>query len=119
MGLAALRGAVQIESDTPAAIQHGVARLMDELFNQNRINEDQVISVFFSQTADLTSFNPATASRLAGYSSCAYFCLQELEVEGSLERTIRVLIHVENVNRGELIPVYLEGAKQLRPDLFD
>ncbi len=117
MGLAAVRGAIQIEADTPELIQQGVSRLMEAVFSKNRIEPHQVVSVFFSQTADLHTFNPATASRMAGYCDFPYFCLQELDVHGSLARTIRVLIHVEGINRGDVTSVYLDGAKQLRPDL--
>ncbi len=118
MNLQALRGAVQIENDTPEAIKDGVKQLMSQLFIKNSLEPSQVISVFFSQTKDLRSFNPATAAREVGFEDYTYFCLQELDVEGALENMIRVLIHVICLEDTTLQPVYLGGARKLRPDLF-
>jgi chorismate mutase len=45
---------------------------------------------------------------------------QELEIEGTLPRCVRVLVHVETDRpRSELRHVFLEGAAGLRPDLTD
>jgi chorismate mutase len=45
-------------------------------------------------------------------------CSREIPVPGSLPRTIRVLLHVESLDR-PVRHVYLRGARALRPDLAD
>ncbi len=119
MHMQALRGAVQVPEDSQEAVTSGVRELLHTLFEQNTITSEEVVSVFFSQTGDLRSTNPATAARESGYGSYAYFCLQELDVENSLPRTIRVLIHLYRAENTPLIPVYIGGARKLRPDLFE
>jgi len=114
----ALRGAVQLQEDTPAAVKDAAYRLMDQLVRENRLDASEVVSVFFSQTSDLKSYNPATASREGGFTDFTYFCLQELEIDGAMPRMIRVLLHICTRDTRSLKPVYLDGAEKLRPDLF-
>ena len=45
-------------------------------------------------------------------------CSREIPVPGSLPRIIRVLLHVESLDR-PVRHVYLRGARALRPDLAD
>lgn len=42
--------------------------------------------------------------------------MQELEIEGMLERVIRVMV-VTNHPVESAIPLFLDGAQKLRPDL--
>ena len=45
-------------------------------------------------------------------------CVQELYVEGSLRKCVRVMVTVEgDYRRDNLKHVYLRGAEVLRPDL--
>ena len=42
----------------------------------------------------------------------------EIAVPGSLDRTIRVMVHVESeLSKGEISHIYLHGAKALRTDI--
>lgn len=118
MTVKALRGAVQLNDDTPQQITAAVKQLLETIMDKNSLREDQIISVFFSQTKDLRSCNPASAARKAGFESFCYFCLQELDVDNSFEKMIRVLMHVSCSSDAVLHPVYLGGAEKLRPDLF-
>lgn len=114
----AVRGAIQIEEDSPEAIARGVAALYDEIKRRNHLREDQIISLIISQTDDLSSYNPATALREHGVDGIALFCLQELKVQNQLPMTIRFLLHVQNIgNETAVSHVYLGGAGSLRPDL--
>jgi len=118
MSIRSIRGAVQLSEDIPEAVKNSVKKLMDEIFSVNNLAQEQIISVFFSQTRDIRSYNPAKAAREAGYHCLNYFCLQELEVENSMKRVIRVLIHLETAEQNSLTGVYLDGAEKLRPDLY-
>jgi hypothetical protein len=50
-----------------------------------------------------------------GWHQVPMICSQEIPVPGSLQRVVRVLLHVES--RGTPHHVYLRGAQALRPDL--
>ncbi|GFI61170.1 chorismate mutase AroH [Clostridiales bacterium] len=53
-----------------------------------------------------------------GITEPALMCLQEMKVEGSLQKCIRVMVVVEgSYERNGLRHVYLRGASNLRPDL--
>ena len=71
-------------------------------------------------TADITTFHPVTAAREFGLDDVPLIGAQELEIEGTLPRCVRMLLHVETDRpRVELHHVFLEGAVALRPDLAD
>lgn len=118
MAVKSIRGAIQVNRDSEEDIRNAVKELVDTLFYKNSLESKNIISVFFSQTRDLKTYNPAKAAREAGYSNLSYFCLQELYIEGGMERVIRVLFHVESsVPHTEFKHVYMNGAEKLRPDL--
>jgi len=53
-----------------------------------------------------------------GITGAALMCVQELYVEGSLRKCVRVMVTVEgDYRRDNLKHVYLRGAEVLRPDL--
>jgi monofunctional chorismate mutase len=113
----AVRGAIQVAENSEAAIREATLRLVSELLERNCVQEGRVISLLFSVTRDLTKANPATAARSLGLEHSPLFCLQEAEIEGSLARVIRVLLTYESEGDRAPVPVYLEGAAALRPDL--
>jgi chorismate mutase len=87
-----------------------------EILKQNAIQENDIVSVLFSVTNDLTVLNPATALRKAGLAqSVPLFACAEPFIESYLPSVIRVLVtYYGNINP---IHVYLNGAEVLRPDL--
>ncbi len=113
----AIRGAIQINEDTPHAISEGTMKLFKEIIDRNSINIESIISLIISQTDDLISYNPATALREGGIEGIVLFCLQELKIKNQLPHTIRFLFHVNAESKDHFSHVYLEGAKTLRPDL--
>ena len=87
-----------------------------ELLEKNAILEDDIVSVMFTVTADLTALNPATALRQAGFGKAvALFAAAEPCIANSLPRVIRVLVTYYGSKKP--VPVYLNGAEMLRPDL--
>jgi chorismate mutase len=113
----AVRGAIQVAENSAAAIREAAVRLVSELLRRNSVPEGRIISLLFSMTRDLTRANPATATRCLGLEQVPLFCLQEAEVKGALARVIRVLLTYEADGKHAPVPVYLEGAEALRPDL--
>jgi chorismate mutase len=94
-----------------------VAALYDELLLRNKLEEPDLVSVLFSVTPDLDAMNPASALRKSGRAGdAALFSLQESAAKGSLEKTIRVLIHCYMPWGTVPRYVYRNGAEVLRPD---
>lgn len=111
----AVRGAVCCEN-TVASVSTEVPALYRALVDKNRIRERDIVSVVFSVTPDIDCLNPATAlrnERLAG--SVPLFAAAEPLIAGMLPRVIRVLITWRG--RGASVPVYMNGAEVLRPDI--
>lgn len=115
----AVRGAIQMKENSAQAISSGVVKLLSTLMKENKLEEEQLVSVIFSQTSDLTALNPAGAGRQVGFSSTPLFCTQEPEYPNALPLMVRVLLtfNCEDKNQ-EIVPVYLDGAEKVRPDLF-
>ena len=114
----AVRGAVIIDDDSRESAEHWILQMMKELVEKNSIGEREIVSILFSQTKDIKKINPASILRLMGFSGTPLFCTQEPEVEGSMERVVRVMITFYGKRKSKVNPVYLNGAEGLRKDLF-
>jgi chorismate mutase len=112
-----LRGATTVEENTAEAILTATRELLERIVEANDLKAEEVASVIFTTTPDLTAAFPAKAAREMGWHDLALLDTQEISVPGSLERCIRVLIHW-NTERSaaEIRHVYLRGAQTLRPD---
>jgi len=114
----ALRGATSVGTNERDAIVVATAELLREMLARNGLGPDDVISVFFTATHDLTAAFPAAAARALGLSEAALMCAAEIDVPGALRRCVRVLAHVHTSRRqAELEHVYLGDARRLRSDL--
>ncbi|HYO88930.1 MAG TPA: chorismate mutase [Candidatus Limnocylindrales bacterium] len=114
-----VRGAITADADTPEAILNATSHLLQAIIEANEIDEDDVASVIFTTTVDLTAAYPAKAARDLGWRRIALLGAQEMDVPNSIPRCIRVLIHW-NTSKGldEIVHVYVRGALSLRPDLY-
>jgi chorismate mutase len=113
-----LRGATTVDEDTVAQVTERSQELMREIMASNGLDEDDIISVLFTTTADVTSTFPATAIRAIGFGAVPLLCAAEIAVPGSKPLCIRVLLHVHTTrSRDEIRHVYLHGAQGLRDDL--
>lgn len=109
-----IRGAVCTEN-VVSSIQESVAQLAKEIYQKNKLNEEDIVSIQFTMTSDLNVLNPAAALRKAGYGTqCALFCSAEPFIEGGLKKVIRVLITTYLDDKP--VHVYTGGAEVLRPD---
>jgi len=115
-----LRGATTVEGDTVAQVTARSQELMREIMTRNELVEDDIVSVLFTATPDVTSTFPATAIREIGFGAVPLLCAAEIAVPGSMPRCIRVLLHVTtSKSRDDIHHVYLHGAQGLRDDLPD
>ena len=113
----AIRGAIDVASDTPAAIRNAVEQLVREIGSRNGIDQRDIISAMFTMTPDLTCMFPAEAARASGWSDVPMLCATEIAVPNALDRCLRVLAHA-NLPVGKKVEhVYLGAAIRLRPDL--
>jgi chorismate mutase len=116
----AVRGATTVEKDTPEDVTDRVVTLLERILQRNGLVEDDLISILFTATEDITSTFPATAARTMGLGAVPLICARELAVVGSVPLCIRVMMHVTTERaRAEMHHVYLEGAQGLRDDLPD
>ena len=117
MHLCGIRGATVAAADTPEAIRSATRELLLALIAANSLEADDLASVIFSVTPDLTAEVPARAARELGWDETALMCFAEMAVPGGLPRCIRVLIHWNTEKwPDEIRHVYLHAAVQLRPD---
>jgi chorismate mutase len=113
-----LRGATTVDEDTVSQVTERSQELMRALMESNGLVEDDIISVLFTATADVTSTFPATAIREIGFGAVPLLCAAEIAVPGSMPLCIRVLLHVHTTRtRNEIKHIYLHGAQGLRDDL--
>ena len=115
--IGALRGAICVSDDQKELIDKAVPALFTALLEKNHLTEQDLAFIMFTQTGDLKSRNPAYSLRHAGYcSTVPLFGMQEMEIEGMLEKVIRIMI-VTNKKIESPVHVYMDGAEKLRPDL--
>lgn len=120
MRLYGIRGASGAEN-TKESMTKAVIELCSKLFKENNICAENVVSVQFTLTKDLTAVNPAAALRKGGdcgidVSVIPLFCSQEVDIEGAPQKMIRVLITTYLEDGAKVKPVYINGAQALRPD---
>ncbi len=114
----ALRGATTVDVDDPAQVTERTCQLLVTLLERNGVDHEDLISILFTTTPDVSSMFPATAARTLGLGDVPLLCAREIDVPGATPRCIRVLVHLTtDRSRAELHHVYLEGARGLRDDL--
>lgn len=118
MSVRAIRGAIQVESNSIDAIASGTRELLSEILAANSLSTDSVISVLLTATPDLTAAFPAAAARELGFEAVPLLCAVEIDVEGALPRVIRTMFTVESeLEKSAISHIYLGGAKALRRDI--
>lgn len=114
----AIRGAIQVDADDRESIIAGTTELVNAIMKRNDLTTDDVISVLFTATPDLTAEFPALAARKLGFHDVPLICCTEIDVPGALPRVVRLMAHIETDRpRTEINHVYLRGAVALRQDI--
>ena len=113
-----IRGATTVDADSAAEILAATRELLVSIVQANGVAVEDIASVVFTATQDLTAAFPAQAARGLGWEQVPLLDAQEIPVPGSLARCVRVLLHWNTEKtQGEIRHVYLRGAAALRPDL--
>lgn len=115
--LRALRGATTVEADEPVLVAAAVRELVATITRENDLAPDDVLSAIFSATPDVRCLYPAAVAREMGWHDVPMLCVSEMDVPGAPARCVRVLLHLAVARDRRLRPVYLHGARVLRPDL--
>ncbi len=120
MTVRALRGATTVDHDDAEEIKQRTAELLNGLLQRNELQAEDLVSIFFTATADLSSVAPAAGVRAMGLTDIPLLCAAEMPTIGGLGRCIRLMAHVETDRpRSALRHLFLRGATTLRPDLVD
>ncbi len=116
--LRALRGATTLYRYEREHVIERTAEMVLTLLERGGLTEDDLVSMVFTATADVTSVFPAEAAREVGITHVPLLCDLEIDVAGAIPRCVRVLVHAHTSRaRDDLRHVYLHGARQLRTDL--
>jgi chorismate mutase len=118
MSTRGIRGATQISDNSSESINSGVLELVKSMLLENSVDTDDLVSIVFTATIDLTAQFPAVAARELGLGNVPLLCSVEIDVPGALPRVIRVLMHI-NTDKGlkDIKHIYLHGASALRKDI--
>ncbi|MCL1988811.1 MAG: (d)CMP kinase [Firmicutes bacterium] len=114
-----IRGATTVTENTAEAILAATSETLQEMIKKNDFHVREIISITFSATKDLDAVYPARAARELGITEAGLFCVQEMDVPGSLPMCIRIMMHVDAFTKTQnnVVHVYSHDAAALRPDL--
>ena len=114
----ALRGATTVSANDAEEIATATRELLIAMLEGNDVEVDDVISVLFTTSPDLTAAFPAAAARGIGFETVPLMCASEIDVPGAKRLCIRIMMHAySSRTRGEIRHVYLRDAQNLRDDL--
>ena len=74
----AIRGATTAEENTKGSIVESTIDLLKHIVEENDLDENEVISAFFTTTKDLNAQFPAVAARTIGWTKVALMCSHEI-----------------------------------------
>ncbi len=114
-----VRGATTVAENSVPAIEEAVLELMVAIEASNKIDPKDIVSATFSVTPDIDVIFPAKVARSRpNWEYVPLLDVQQMHVKDGLQRCIRVLLHINTTLEQEAIQhVYLNGARNLRPDL--
>ncbi len=117
--LYAIRGAI-CARNSKISISEATVKMCSRIFENNKIDSSDIVSMHFTLTKDLKKLNPCAALRREykgiDVSKVPLFCSQEAYVKGGLKKVIRLLLTVYLEENSVPENVYLDGAEVLRPD---
>ena len=115
--LTALRGATTSKGDTDCFIKDAVIELIQELITRNNLKQENIISITFTVTRDLTSCFPASIARkFFNFDSIAFLDCQQMFVPHDINFCIRLMALVNLRSDRQPVHPYLNESSKLRPD---
>lgn len=120
MAVRGIRGASTVANNDSTEILQATEEMLQEIVAANDIDPIDICSVFVTVTQDLDATFPARAIRgLTGWELVPLMCSVEIPVANSLPRCIRLMVLINtDKSQDEIVHVYLNEAKKLRPDLL-
>ncbi len=116
----AIRGATTAPENTEEAALATTRELLQQIARANSLRPEEIVTILFTLTPDLTAAFPSRAARELGWTRVALLDTQAPAVRGDLERCIRVLILFNRESADcSIHSVYLGAAQALRPDLIE
>lgn len=114
-----IRGAITVENDTKEEVLRAVQEMLRTILTENSITSEDIGAAIFSATDDIKSLFPAFAARqLPGWNLVPLFDAQQLYIENSIRKCIRVLLLVNtDKTQKEIKHIYLGRAAVLRTDI--
>ncbi len=110
-----IRGATVAAENTAEAIYEATRELLSMLIEANEIEEQDVAAAYFTMTPDLNACFPAAAARQLGWNTTALMGATEVDVPGSMDKCVRVLILLNtDKSPADLVNLYLNGTATLR-----
>ncbi|WDC83818.1 chorismate mutase [Caloramator sp. mosi_1] len=110
----AIRGATTVEKDERDQIIDETEILLKEMILRNNISIEDIISIIFTATRDLKSAYPAEAARNLGIKYAGLLCFQEMYVENSLEKCIRVLMYVNGEKHRKKLDIFFLKSNYIK-----
>lgn len=116
-----IRGATTVKHNDEQEILANTAELLSAIIAENNLVPEDICSVLVTATPDIDAAFPAKAIRdLPGWELVPVMCSLEISVAGALPLCIRLMVHANTTKRqNEIVHVYLNDARKLRPDLLN
>ena len=115
--LTAIRGATTAQGNTDNFIKDAVIELIEELIKTNNLKQEDMISITFTVTKDLTYCFPASIARKHfNFDRVAFLDCQQMFVPNDINFCIRLLALVYLDSDREPVHPYLNESSKLRPD---
>ena len=117
MRVRAARGAIVTPGPRADDVLAATERLLRGMLDANRVETDDLVSILFTATEDLSSAFPAEAARRMGMGAVPLLCAREIPVVGAMASVVRVLMHFyTELTADAVVHLYLDGAESLRDD---
>ena len=115
--LTAIRGATTSKGDTELYIKDAVIELVHEFLSLNELKKENIISITFTVTKDLTACFPASIARKHfNFDSVAFLDCQQMTVPDDINFCIRMMALVNLKSTRKPVHPYLKQSFKLRPD---
>ena len=115
--LTAIRGATTSKGDEETYIKDAVIELIKELITRNNLKQEDIISITFTVTKDITCCFPASIARKHfNFDTVAFLDCQQMYVPNDIRFCIRLLAFVYLEPTKQAVHPYLNESSKLRPD---
>jgi len=115
--LTAIRGAITSDGNTEIFIKDAVVELIQNFISLNDLKKENIISITFTVTKDLTACFPAAIARKHfNFDSVAFLDCQQMMVPKDISLCIRMMALVNLKSNCKPVHPYLKGSAKLRPD---